>query len=67
MPQQPSLLAARGSETTNLQLAKQSSNALTHHEGDDDDDEEDDEDDDDEDADGTTNLPVCNADGAVRL
>ena len=32
---------ARGSETTNLQLAKQSSNALTHYGGDDDEEDDD--------------------------
>ena len=35
------LQEARGSETTNLQLAKQSSNALTHYGGDDDEEDDD--------------------------
>ena len=61
-------------ETTNLQLAKQSSNALTHQKVDDDDDDDDvdhgddDEDEDeDEDDETTTNLPACTADGAAML
>ena len=58
-------------ETTNLQLAKQSSNALTHQKVDDDDDDDvddgDDDEDEDEDDETTTNLPACNADGAAML